>query len=340
MPSWSARRSSRVHGLLAVLGALCLIAVTACSPSSGAFASGGNAPVGAAATTTAPPMPYDVRPWLTPKGKYFGVAVTGVPQSLAPAKAYGDLVGKQPNLLAYYAAWGDQLAVDQVTAVWNDGALPYVAWEPFTKPLAQIASGVDDHYIIEFANEVRTLQVPIAISFGHEMNGFWYPWGTESTSAADFVKAWQHIHDMFQKVGATNVIWVWSPNIVNPMPSVQLRPYYPGDGYVDWIGVVGYWAKTGAHTFSTLYGPTFTEVRTFSQKPFLIAETGSQPGSRKPADIADLFAGVVGNTDVIGFIWFNIAKESDWRVDTSADALAAFRQGAADSRFGFDVRHP
>ncbi|MBC3844311.1 hypothetical protein GXW82_41620 [Streptacidiphilus sp. 4-A2] len=39
--------------------------------------------------------------------------------------------------------------------------------------------------------------------------------------------AWQHIHDIFQNEGVSNVIWVWSPNIINPVPSVQLKAYYP-----------------------------------------------------------------------------------------------------------------
>jgi beta-mannanase len=55
---------------------------------------------------------------------------------------------------------------------------------------------------------VRTLNLPIAVSFGHEMNGNWYPWGTAHTTAAQFVAAWRHIHDLFARVGATNVIWV------------------------------------------------------------------------------------------------------------------------------------
>ena len=44
---------------------------------------------------------------------------------------------------------------------------------------------------------------------------------------------------------------------VNPMPKVKLKPYWPGENYVDWVGVIGYYAKTGPSTFRTLYGPTF-----------------------------------------------------------------------------------
>lgn len=339
MTSWVRPARAIVAGAL-LTAALCVTSACSVQLTGSSPAEGGAAPTGSGATTTAAPVPYDVRPWLSPSRKFLGVAVNGVPRSLAPAKAFGALVGKQPNLLAFYVAWGDQLSVGQAHAIWDSGALPYMAWEPFSVPLSKIAGGASDMYIREFAAEVRTLQVPIAISFGHEMNGFWYPWGTKSTNARNFVKAWRHVHDLFQNVGATNVIWVWSPNVVNPMPQVALKPYYPGNGYVDWVGVVGYYARTGAHTFGTLYGPTFDEIHDFSDKPILIAETGSQPGARKPHDIDDLFAGVARHHDVLGFIWFNIAKDTDWRVDTSKSALEAFRRDAAGSEFGFDARHP
>jgi mannan endo-1,4-beta-mannosidase len=74
---------------------------------------------------------------------------------------------------------------------------------------------------------VRNLNVPIALSFGHEFNGNWYPWGTTGTTAADFVAAWQHVHDLFAAAGATNVIWIWDPNDIYPVPNVSLSSTTP-----------------------------------------------------------------------------------------------------------------
>ena len=50
---------------------------------------------------------------------------------------------------------------------------------------------------------MRAFGEPVALSFGHEMNGDWYPWGTKQTTAASFVAAWRHIYDLFAKAGAT-----------------------------------------------------------------------------------------------------------------------------------------
>ena len=327
---------------LVALAFVGLMTATACSPTGqNSTAPEGAAPAAPTPTSTQLPVPDDVLPWLTPTHKYFGATFNGVPQSLAPVTNFAGEVGKHPNLLAFYLAWGSQLSISETMNIWHNGMVPYIAWEPFDRSLAQIASGIDDTYITEFATEVRRLQVPIAISFGHEMNGDWYPWGTKTTTPSQFVRAWQLIHNIFQnQVGATNAIWVWDPNVINPVPKVALAPYYPGDQYVDWVGVTGYYATYGPHTFDTLFGPTMDQIRTFTQKPFFISETASEPGARRPEDIADLFDGVADHPDVLGFIWFDIPKDANWQIDGNPAALAAFRTAVSNPLFGFDVRQP
>jgi mannan endo-1,4-beta-mannosidase len=285
-------------------------------------------------------VPFDVRPLLTPTRKYFGAALNGAPASLHPVEEFTTKAGKQPNMLLFYTAWGDQFNARAVRNARVIGALPLMEWEPFEFSMSDIADGMSDDYIREFATDVRTLNLPIAISLAHEMNGFWYPWGTRKTSPADFVRAWRHVHNIFLEVGATNVIWTWSPNVINPMPHVPLEPLYPGNTYVDWIGVIGYYEIGGANSFSTLFGPTKTAVRKFTSKPILIVETGAEDSWRKRKDIADLFRGVAASRDIIGFNWFNFDKRADWRIDSDPSALAQFRKYANNDLFGFDVNHP
>jgi mannan endo-1,4-beta-mannosidase len=286
------------------------------------------------------PVPFDVRPLLKPPRKYLGAALDGAPESLAPVQDFAGKIGKQPNLLQYYVAWGTRFDPQRVRNAWAAGALPLMVWEPFEPSIAEIADGATNAYIRRFASAVRTLNLPMAISFGHEMNGHWYPWGTTATDPVDYVRAWRRIHDTFLDVGAANVIWVWSPNNINPVPQVPLQPLYPGDSYIDWIGVVGYYTDSGASTFSTLFGPTMAVVHKFTHKPILIAETASEPGPRKHKDVADLFAGVAASPEVIGFIWFDFLKRADWRIGSDPSALAEFKRRAANDLFGFDVKHP
>lgn len=297
---------------------------------------------GAAARPSGPAaaVPFDVRPLLKPAHKYLGATFDDVPGSTASVDAFGRLVGKRPNLVEFYSQWGGGYDASGIRRLWGSGALPMMAWEPFHTSLASIAAGQSDAYLRRFAASVRNVNLPVAISFGHEMNTYWYPWGTRGNRPADFVRAWRHIHEVFAAAGATSVIWVWSPNVINPVRSVRLEPLYPGDAYVDWIGMIGYYTLGGAHTFRTLYGPTMRQVRAFTEKPFFIAETAAQPGPRRPADITDLLRGVRQNADVVGFVWFHIKKRADWRIDQDPAAIAAFERGVRGSAIGFDVEHP
>jgi hypothetical protein len=59
---------------------------------------------------------------------------------------------------------------------------------------------------------VRAVRGTVALSFGHEMNGYWYDWGYRDVSPASFIRAWRVIHAVFASAGARNVIWLWTVN--------------------------------------------------------------------------------------------------------------------------------
>jgi uncharacterized protein (TIGR03437 family) len=90
----------------------------------------------------------------------------------------------------------------------------------------------------------------------------------------DFIGAWQHIWDLFQGAGATNVVFLW-----NASGGSKYAPdgFYPGNAYVDWIGVDTY-QRSETETFDDDFGSFYT---TFSQspygnKPLMVGENGSQ----------------------------------------------------------------
>ena len=149
--------------------------------------------------------------------------------------------------------------------------------------------------------------------------------GNQPETAAQFVAAWRHIHDLFTQAGATNVIWVWNPNIINPVPQVPLRPYWPGRAYVNWVGLTGYFATTGAQTFATLYRPTMIEIRQFTGKPFLIAETAIETGPAEASSAKELVERREHqHPDVLGFVWFDYNKQGvNWRVESRPVVRAA-----------------
>lgn len=326
-------RVSRAAALLVPLVVVTL-AATACTPGPAAH-DGAHAPAASASQE----LPYDVRPLILPPKKYFGVSRPKAPTSMKPVDAYAELVGKKPNLIAYYAAWGDGFDATGVRNAWSVGALTVVSWEAQDISLTDIADGVTDDYLKDYARAARRLNIPFAISFADEMNGNWETWGTTRTTPQEYVRAWRHIHDVFEDVGATNVIWAWSPNIIEPTGgSVALKPFYPGDAYVDWVGMVGYFTDWDPHTFEGLFGPTVTEVRRFTRKPLLVLETGAMPGGHRAGDVRALFEGVTAAPDIIGFTWFDHKARADWRLSANPEGLAEFKRLAANDLYGFDVR--
>ena len=62
------------------------------------------------------------------------------------------------------------------------GAVPLVQINPLGINLAAIASGQYDGYLTSYAEAVRAYRHPVILSFGHEMNGYWYSWGYRHTS--------------------------------------------------------------------------------------------------------------------------------------------------------------
>jgi len=266
-----------------------------------------------------------------PKGKYLGIEAYGLPGSLTPLINVAASIGRRPNLAGQYVAWGTPFDGAGALQAWGYGALYYMAWEPYTTSVHDIAAGSSDSYIRRFAQAVRAFGLPVAISFGHEMNGNWYPWGSEATPAATFVAAWRHIHNLFQAAGATNVIWVWNPNVINAAPGVALRPYWPGSNYVNWVGLTGYFGLTGPDTFSGVFGPTMRQIREFTGKPFIIAETAVQSGPNAATCAQSLVHAVAARADVLGFIWFDYDKDGiDWRIESRPPVRAELAGSVAN----------
>lgn len=289
-------------------------------------------------TTSAPPAGYDMRQLIMPNGEYLGVAIAGAPQDMSRVDAFAKRTGGKPNIITIFESFDDDFAAREVRSIYRYGALPIVRWEPFKQRLVDIAAGRFDDYLVAFATEVKRVNVPIALTVAHEMNGSWYPWGTGKSSQKDFVAAWRHIHGVFRAAGTTNVIWTWTPNVVDYLPDAPLRGYWPGAAYVDWVGIDGYFTSTGERTFDRLFGTTLKQVRKFTDKPVLIVETGSEAGSMRARVVSDLFRTVGRRKDIIGFVYFDTRGSRDWTIDQDPQALAVFRGSRNRGGFGFPVR--
>jgi mannan endo-1,4-beta-mannosidase len=275
------------------------------------------------------PLPVDL-PQAT--ASYLGVFTKGLPASYTGVTAFTNATGAKPDVVMYYSGWYMPFPTGFATTAANNGAVPLVQMDPDDVSVAAIAAGKYDGYLSEYAEAVRAYHHPVILSFGHEMNGPWYPWGYTNTSPAVFVKAWRHIVTLFRALEARNVTWLWTVNIINNAQGTKKIPppdqWWPGSSYVTWVGIDGYYLKP-TWKFAPLFGPTIAAVKQLTTDPILIAETGAVPASGQPAKITDLFAGI-RLYGLLGFVYFDATNSKHQPFGLSSpEAMAAFRKGAS-----------
>jgi hypothetical protein len=222
-----------------------------------------------------------------------------IPQTLDGVVRFEDSLDVTLPLIQLYSAWGDkpeeQFPRQAVTAIWDIGSVPLITWEPWLADfdnaihrdiplrnerdrhgLAGVAAGVYDFYVDHWATDARRFGHPIFVRFGHEMNDpYRYPWGPQNNTKEEYIAAWRHVVGRFRALGATNVVWVWSPHVAYDYWEL----YYPGDDYVDWVatgalnfGPIAQWSRWWE--FAEIFGKKYQKLAGFG-KPIMVAEFGS-----------------------------------------------------------------
>ena len=262
----------------------------------------------------------------TAPGSYIGLYSHGVPDSFAPVKSFTTATGIKPNVVVYYSGWLEPFQASFAATAARESAVPLVQLNPTHTSVAAIAAGEYDGYLENYARAIRSYRHQVILSFGHEMNGYWYSWGYKHTSPAVFVAAWRHIVNLFRALSTRNVTWLWTINTIHKQTGVPSPgPWWPGNSYVNWVGIDGYFTNSSS-VFASVFGPTIVNVRALTHNPILISETSATPVASQPAKITDLFAGI-HLYGLLGFVWFNSVDKVDWRL-TGRAAIATFRRSA------------
>lgn len=264
-------------------------------------------------------------------GAYLGVFVKGAPDTYSGITNFASITKSNPDVVMYYSGWYVPFPTSFANTAANNGAVPLVQMDPDNIKVAAIASGKYDGYLSAYAEAVRSYGHPVILSFGHEMNGSWSSWGYKRTPAAVFVAAWRHIVTLFRALGAKNVTWLWTVNIINNTRTGKIpspAPWWPGSQYVNWVGIDGYYLKS-TWQFAPLFGPTIGVIKNLTNDPILIAETGAVPAADQPKKISDLFAGI-HTYGLLGFVWYDTTNThgNHFGINDSPSALSAFQKGA------------
>jgi hypothetical protein len=347
-----------------ILAALAVLALCACA---GAGAGGAQVP-------GAP----EQKAKLTGKTLYWGAQIgsqlTGTlpPWDMRPARKFEQIAGKRMSIISFSASFvscaGSKCSYNEfpttpLQAVRDHGSIPLYSWSSAKDSgavhqpafqLRDVAAGRYDRYIRRNARAAKAWGHPFFLRFDWEPNGFWFPWGVRANGnrTGDYVRAWRHVHDIFTRVGANNVSWVWCPNVDLHRRARSLRPLYPGNRYVDWTCMDGFnWGNRrgslGWLPFRRIFGGTYRRIRALApRKPVILAEMASSDrGGSKSAWIRNALH--VMATDFSGiraFVWLDVQdRGTNWPIEHSG--AGAFRKGIArpaylPNRFGGLSRSP
>jgi len=286
-----------------------------------------------------------------------GAFVGSNPPTLTAIENFENISGQKPSSIMWFQGWDakDQpgfprsilKTINSIKAN-KASTVFHLTWEPAVD-LKEIVKGTYDKYLTVYALDIKNWGGEIRFRFAHEMiqdnvlNGKeFYRWQDQPE---DYVKAFRHVHDIFEKVGASNAKFVWCPNNF-PFDINIVKQYYPGTDYVDWLCMDGYnWGNNDGtpgwpewlwfdDIFSNIYHTFVNHPEIFGDKPIMIGEFASceasahdLPGQNKAEWIKNAFERLASPDfeKIKAFHWFNINKECDWRIDSSASAKAAFK---------------
>lgn len=263
----------------------------------------------------------------------------------------------------------------QIQTIADMGVMPYVRLMPRSSldqfkvekkfTLDNIINGDFDNELKKWAKNAKQHNIPIIIDFAVEMNGDWFSWSGKFNGAGTkdaygdlnyydgpekYRDAYRHIIDIFRAKNVNNVTWFFHPN-VNSSPNEEWnhpKHYYPGDEYIDWIGIsiYGLMYPEGEYwdTFEEVLKENYMQIRDISStKPLSILEiavTDHHPLGKKDKWLKDTFKIILSqkylNFKAINYwheSWDNEGVIASLKIDSSIESLTAFQVAIKNDRF-------
>lgn len=280
------------------------------------------------------------------KKLFWGFAIEGFPVTPQKIEELEKETRVPAQMVLFYLQWSVSVEdakglTSSLETIWDSGAVPCLTWEPTIVengvekaiPYDDILNGHYDPYILFFAEEAKSWKKPFIIRLAHEMNLSRYHWGTDADkfgpeSPEIYVKMFRYLVNFFKEKNVGNVIWAFCPN-ANSIPDEPwnvISKYYPGDKYVDILGMDGYNRNTKENplqTFEEIFKKPFQELKKIApDKPIFVFETATvdREGEKKLKSkwIKDALV-TAKSWGLKGIVWFQVNKEEDWRINQNED---------------------
>ncbi|UJA19691.1 beta-mannanase [Thermoleophilia bacterium SCSIO 60948] len=218
-----------------------------------------------------------------------------------------------------------------------------------------IADGEWDAELADWCDGAAAVESPLLAEFGTEVNGDWFPWNgrwNRPDGPAAFRDAYRRIVDTCRDRGADNITWFFHVDVGSSPRADWNEPwdYYPGDEYVDWIGLSDYGPLKPGESWRSFHARMDNVIydlldRIGSDKPLAVLEYGATEDRRKPTAKANWIRAATRTVarghwpEIHGLSYWHEAwqngdgSHSNLHVDSSRRSLRAYRRGVAGERF-------
>jgi beta-mannanase len=187
------------------------------------------------------------------------------------------------NYEMVYLSWLDfqpKVITSKLNQIRTSQRLPVLTIEPWARNeqtlLTDICKGHYDTELKSIGDLAAGFGDTLLISWGHEMDQDItkrYPWSGKSPQ--EFIAAYQYVHKFFTTLTKGKVKWIWAP-----VAKEGSKLYYPGDNFVDVIGLPIYafpeW-ENSYRGYIKSFDETYTEKTDYLKdidKPIFLTEFG------------------------------------------------------------------
>ena len=216
---------------------------------------------------------------------------------------FESLAGKEISWAYFSNNWyaAIEFPAQAVNTIINAGKTPFIRMMPRSNfdeggpdpiyTMQKIIDGDFDTAFTQWAIHAKNTGKPLLVEFGTEVNGNWFPWNGQFNGAGEttyglpaladgperFKDAYRHIIDIFNENGVNNITWFFHIDAYGEPTTDwnKISHYYPGDEYIDWLGVSIYGPQEKGETyqeFTEIMNDIYPQLIHLSEKPIAVLE--------------------------------------------------------------------
>lgn len=195
------------------------------------------------------------------------------------------------------------------------------SWDPTPAARGILSNGENrDKYLTwvnrlaDFLKSLKTdsgTAIPVVFRPYHEMNGSWFWWGANNCTTDEYKDLFRDLVDLMEEKGVHNVLYAYAPNSLNSPE--EYERFYPGDDYVDILGIDIY-NHSGDATFAEKLKNDIGVMRDFAKtrnKPYALTETGNVK-PENPNWFTEILYPGIENSGIAWVLFWRNARENHY----------------------------